>query len=82
MEFPLVSIIIPCYNQGKFLSEALDSVLNQSYLQWECIIMDDGSCDNSKDIALEYVNRDNRFVYHYQENQGLATYQPFQIVQI
>ena len=73
MEFPLVSIIIPCYNQGKFLSEALDSVLNQSYLQWECIIMDDGSCDNSKDIALEYVNRDNRFVYHYQENQGLAT---------
>jgi len=69
---PLVSIIIPCYNQGDTLPLTLDSVLQQSYLDWECIIMDDGSSDNSNIIAQKYTEKDKRFHYYYQNNQGLA----------
>lgn len=68
----IVSIIVPCYNQGKYIAETLDSVKKQSYMNWECIIMDDGSTDNSKEVALSYCNEDKRFQYFYQENQGLA----------
>lgn len=70
MEKPLVSIIVPCYNQGQYLTEALESVQVQTYSNWECVIVDDGSTDNSKEVALPYCNRDKRFKYIYQENQG------------
>lgn len=70
MELPLVSIIVPCYNQGEFLAEALDSVRNQTYPNWECVIADDGSTDNSKEVALSYCNEDKRFSYMWQLNQG------------
>jgi len=70
MEKPLVSIIVPCYNQGQYLTEALESVEVQTYSNWECVIVDDGSTDNSKEVALTYCNRDKRFKYIYQENQG------------
>jgi glycosyltransferase involved in cell wall biosynthesis len=70
MEKPLVSIIVPCYNQGEFLAEALDSVKSQTYSNWECVIVDDGSTDNSKEIALSYCDVDKRFSYLWQENQG------------
>ncbi len=70
MNNPLVSIIVPCYNQGEYLIEALESVECQTYLNWECIVVDDGSTDNSKDIALSFCEKDNRFFYIYQENQG------------
>lgn len=68
----LVSIIVPCYNQAIYLSETLDSVLNQIYNNWECIIVNDGSTDNTKDVALSYCNRDSRFLYIEQENAGLS----------
>lgn len=67
----LVSIIVPCYNQGEYLAETLDSVLKQTYQNWECIIINDGSTDNSKQVALEYCNKDIRLHYYNQENQGL-----------
>ena len=67
-----VSIIVPCHNQGVFLSEALDSVLNQTYQNWECIIINDGSTDNTETIANEYCQKDNRFRYIYQNNQGVC----------
>lgn len=66
-----VSIIVPCYNQGIYLSEALDSVLAQTYQNWECIIINDGSTDNTETIANEYCQTDTRFHYIYQENQQL-----------
>lgn len=66
----LVSIIIPSYNQANFLSETLDSVLSQNYQNWECIIIDDGSTDNTKEIAQKYYSKDKRFKYIKQENQG------------
>lgn len=72
MSFPLVSIIVPCYNQGKYLGEALDSVLAQTYQDWECVIINDGSRDNTEEVAQEYCQRDCRFTYLYQENQGVV----------
>lgn len=70
---PLVSIIIPCFNQEKFLSEALDSVKNQIYQNWECIIVDDGSTDNSRIIAQNVASKDHRISYLHKQNEGVAT---------
>lgn len=68
----LVSIIVPCYKQAAYLSETLDSVLAQTYPYWECVIINDGSPDNTEEIAVLYTNRDHRFVYYYKNNSGLA----------
>ena len=59
---PLISIIIPSYNRENLLSETLDSVLGQTYTNWECIIIDDRSTDGTNAILKEYSNRDNRFI--------------------
>jgi|SRR6185312_3581193 len=69
---PLVSVVIPCYNNGKYLADALDSVLAQIYSAWECIIVDDGSTDNSKEVALTYIGKDSRFKYIHQQNSGVS----------
>ncbi len=69
----LVSVIIPCFNQGNFLSESLDSVLTQTYPHWECIIVNDGSPDNTDDIAQLYCNKDKRFRYLQKKNGGLSS---------
>lgn len=67
---PLVSIIVPYYNQGQYLSEALDSVLAQTFSNWEVVIVDDGSTDNSAEIAKLYAAKDARIHYIYQSNAG------------
>ena len=59
---PLVSIIIPSYNRDNLIRESLDSVLAQTYLNWECIIVDDGSTDGTNSILKEYSIIDNRFI--------------------
>lgn len=69
---PKVSVIIPAYNQAKYLEYALNSVLDQTFGDWECIIVNDGSMDNTDEIAKKYTRMDNRFIYIYQENKGLA----------
>ncbi|MBP5322508.1 MAG: glycosyltransferase [Bacteroidaceae bacterium] len=53
---PLVSILVPCYNSGSFLSEAIESCIQQSYSNWELVIVDDGSSDNSLLVAKQYEN--------------------------
>ena len=65
-----VSIIVPCFNQAEFLPQCLDSILAQTYANWECIIINDGSSDNSQNVIEEYTPKDTRFQYVYQENQG------------
>ncbi len=68
-----VSVIIPCYNQEKFISACLDSVLAQSYLDYEIIVVNDGSCDSSADIIQEYVDKyPNRITGINQPNQGVV----------
>jgi len=69
----LVSIIIPSYNHAIYLPETLDSVLSQTYTNWECIIVNDGSSDNTEEIARQYCKKDARFKYIYQKNSGPAT---------
>lgn len=59
----LVSIIIPTYNRSKLLKETLISVQKQTYTDWECIIVDDCSNDNTKLIAKEFIEKDKRYVY-------------------
>ena len=70
---PLVSIIVPCYNQAEYLPEALDSVLAQTYSNWECIIVNDGSPDNTEEVAKTYCEKDKRFKYLNKENGGVAS---------
>ena len=66
---PLVTVVIPCYNQAHFLGEAIESVLSQSYKNFEVIVVDDGSTDNTAEVAERYGER-VRVVR--QENQGLS----------
>jgi glycosyltransferase involved in cell wall biosynthesis len=69
----LVSIIVPCYNQAHFLDESLNSVLNQTYSNWECIIVNDGSPDNTEQVAKKWCKKDKRFQYLKKENGGLSS---------
>jgi glycosyltransferase involved in cell wall biosynthesis len=61
---PLVSIIIPTFDRAHLIGETLDSVKSQTYTNWECIIVDDGSVDRTVEIVNEYVLNDSRFQYH------------------
>jgi len=63
---PNVSIIMPAYNHANFIGEAIESVLNQSYEEFEFVIVDDGSTDNTADVVKKY--NDSRIKYHYQQN--------------
>lgn len=69
---PLVTIVVPCYNQAQYLPEALDSVLAQTYQNWECVIVNDASPDNTEKVARKYLDMDRRFKYFEQENKGTA----------
>ena len=69
---PKVSIIIPMYNVEKYLRRCLDSVQNQTFSDFQAICVDDGSPDNSGQIAEEYAARDNRFIVVHKENGGLS----------
>lgn len=70
---PLVSVIMPSYNHEKFISEAIESVLNQTYRDIELIIIDDASKDKSKEIIKAYKEKDSRIraIFH-NENKGIA----------
>lgn len=68
---PLVSVVIPTFNRGYIISRAIESVLNQSYTNWELIIVDDGSTDDTKDIIKSYL-KDKRVKYFYQKNAGVS----------
>ena len=61
---PLVSVVIPVYNQEKYLSECIESVLAQTYTNYECIILNNASIDLSLDIAKHYEKLDNRIAVH------------------
>ncbi|WP_410744289.1 glycosyltransferase family 2 protein [Flavobacterium sp. 1355] len=71
---PLISIIMPAYNAELYISDAVNSVIKQTYTNWELIIIDDGSTDKTANIVNQLVESDSRINYHYQENgkQGKA----------
>ena len=70
--YPLISVVIPAYNAESFLDETLESVLSQTYENWECIIVNDGSIDNTESIAKKWCEKDTRFRYFYKENSGVS----------
>jgi len=69
----LISIIVPIYNSENYLRHCLDSIQNQTYQNFECLLINDGSLDNSADICREYVEKDSRFRYFEKENGGVSS---------
>ena len=78
---PLVSVIMPVYNAEKYVSEAIESVRNQSYENWELIIVDDGSTDRSPEIIDAYSRKDPRIKSLHQKNQGVSMARNFALCQ-
>jgi glycosyltransferase involved in cell wall biosynthesis len=70
---PKVSIIVPCYNQAQYLDEALQSLLDQTYTNWECFIVNDGSPDATEEVARKWEAADSRFIYLFKENGGVSS---------
>ena len=69
----LISIIVPIYNVENYLRQCLDSIMSQTYQNFECLLINDGSPDNSADICREYVEKDSRFRYFEKENGGVSS---------
>jgi len=69
---PLVSIIIPCYNHEKYVSQTIESIVNQTYRNIELIVIDDGSKDNSVNVIQKLADKYN-FTFLYRSNKGLPT---------
>ena len=72
MTYPLISIIVTFYNQAYYIAKTLESIKLQTYTNWECIIVDDGSEDDSAELIKEFIKYDKRFTYLVQDNQGVA----------
>jgi glycosyltransferase involved in cell wall biosynthesis len=69
----LFSIILPTYNRAHFLPKAIESVINQTFTNWELIIVDDGSTDKTSELVENYCKRDKRIRYIYQDNAERST---------
>ena len=69
---PKISIIVPVYKVEIYLRRCLDSIVAQTFTDWECILVDDGSPDNSGKICDEYAEKDNRFRVFHQANAGVS----------
>ncbi|MFN3781956.1 MAG: glycosyltransferase family 2 protein, partial [Candidatus Kapaibacteriota bacterium] len=78
---PLVSVIIPCYNLAQYLPEAVESVVKQTFTDWECIIVNDGSTDDTSDVAREIISKytDKKIYLLEKENGGPAEARNFGI---
>lgn len=72
MEHNLISIVLPVYNAEHYVKDTIESIINQSYLNWELIVIDDGSIDRSADIISNYSSFDKRIKLYRQKNMGLA----------
>ena len=73
MNTPVISIVIPVYNVSKYLSGCIESVLNQEFQDFELILVDDGSVDDSGKICDEYAEKDNRILVIHQKNGGVSS---------
>lgn len=72
LDNPLISIIMPAYNADKFIGDSIASVCRQTYLNWELIVIDDGSTDATALIVSAFQQRDHRICYFFQQNIGLG----------
>lgn len=69
---PKITVIVPCYNTSLYVSATLESIKAQTYKDFECIVINDGSTDNTEEEILKNIKDDNRFSYILQENKGVA----------
>ena len=69
---PKVSIIVPVYKAEKFLRQCVDSILAQTFTDWECILVDDGSPDACGAICDEYAQKDQRIRVIHKKNEGVS----------
>jgi glycosyltransferase involved in cell wall biosynthesis len=74
---PLVSFILPCFNRAIYLEKCVTSILNQTFSDLECLIIDDGSTDNTREIAQKLINQDARVKYFYKQNGGVSSARNF-----
>ena len=69
---PFFSILIPAYNVESYIIKCLDSIIEQTFLDWECIVINDGSTDKTEQICHRYAKMDKRIKIFHQENAGVA----------
>lgn len=69
---PKVSIIVPIFNIAKYLRRCVESICNQTFFDWECLLIDDGSTDDSRTICDEFASKDNRIKVFHKKNEGLT----------
>lgn len=68
----MISVVLPVFNAGSYVGKSIESILNQSYSQFELIVINDGSSDESEEVILELAEKDSRIRYYSQENKGLV----------
>lgn len=68
-----LSVIVPTYNRGENIREVIQSVVEQDYSDWELLLIDDGSCDNTESVCNEFVQKDSRVRYFYKTNGGVSS---------
>lgn len=73
MNLPAVSIIVPVFNAYKYLARCIDSILKQTFTDWECLLIDDGSTDGSGVLCDEYAQRDSRIRVFHKERGGVSS---------
>ena len=71
-EAPVISVIVPVYNAERYLPECIESILSQSFTDFELILVDDGSTDSSPSICDEYSSKDARLSYVHDINKGVS----------
>ena len=81
-EQPLVSIIVPVYNVEKYLRRCIESILQQTYQNFELLLIDDGSTDNSGKICDEYALSDNRILVFHKPNGGVSSARNYGLLRI
>lgn len=73
MEFPLISIIVPAYNAEKYIHRCIESILSQTFIDFELLIINDGSTDGTKKICDEYASNDHRIRVFHKKNGGVSS---------
>lgn len=78
----MISVIMPVYNSERYISEAIDSICNQSYENWELLIVNDGSTDHTAKIINDYAKKDSRIRVFHKKNQGVSLTRNYALNQI